>query len=85
MKARGGSFGLILLLVVMGIVLLLVARNWQSIGPTAIAVGRATDPQRAAAQAGVEPGQGEFPDLQKMQQRTSAYSVDAAKAVAESE
>lgn len=74
-----GGFGMIMLVVVLAIVLLLVARQWQALAPTAIQV--TTDPDEAYAvddhgdpEAGEAIRSGQLPDLGEMRQSTSEHA-----------
>ena len=74
-----GGFGMIMLVVVLAIVLLVAARQWQALAPTAIQV--TTDPDEAYAvddhgdpEAGQAIRSGQLPDLNEMRQNTSAHA-----------
>jgi hypothetical protein len=76
MKLRGGSFGLLGLLVVLAVVLVLVAKNWQMLADK-VSPGRdAHGEHEAAAQV----QDGELPDLQQTQAATDDHTneVNAA-------
>jgi len=78
MKLKGGSFGLVMLLVVMGIVLLLVAKNWQMIAGTIVPGGNSYGEVEAAE----EVRSGELPNLEQTQSATDAHA-DAVGAALE--
>jgi hypothetical protein len=72
------GLGLILLLVVMAIVMLLTARAWKEVTPTAIEVTNpqpaAPDPASTQNRPEVIQGSGQLPNLQEMRQNTSAHT-----------
>jgi len=76
MKMRGGSFGLLGLLIVLAIVLTLVVKNWQKIAYTTGPGADAHGEQEAAA----EVKSGELPNLQQTQSATDDHTneVNAA-------
>ena len=91
MKGKGGSVGLsglgmIGMLIVLAIVLILVARAWQSMAPAALDVmsvspeGRRDDLQQTAGEE-ASPSPGHLPDLQEMRRSTAAHtqSVEDAR------
>ena len=79
MKMKGGSFGLLALLIVMGIVLLLVAKNWQMIADTAMPGGHS----HGEAEAGEEVKSGDLPNLEQTQAATDAHADDVGAALEE--
>jgi len=85
MARKGSGFGLVMLVVVMAIVLLLVAKNWRSVAPTAMQV---TDPElhktvddRGQAEAGEAVRSGNLPDLNEMRQQTSDHAEQLQQAL----
>jgi len=78
MSRRGGSFGLVVLVVVLAVVLLLVARSWRAVAPQAISVSapRVTDPAL---------GSGDLPDLNETRRRTDTHAAQVQDALAEIE
>ena len=81
MKLRGGSFGLIVTLIVMGVVLLLVAQAWKKYGPTAMEVSA---PSSLEVSEEASEAQG-LPGLQDARNATDAHAgaVDEALAAIE--
>ncbi len=74
MSRRRGSFGFVVLVVVLAIVLLLVARSWRAVAPQAISVTapRLTDPAL---------GPGDLPNLDETRRRTDAHSAQVQDAM----
>ena len=90
MTRRGGSFGIVVLVVVLAIVLLLVARSWRAVAPEAIDVsgpggGAMVLDDRGQTGAGDAVRSGELPDLREMQQNTDAHAQRVGDALAETE
>lgn len=79
MKMRGGSFGLVMLLIVMGIVLTLVAKNWQVIANTIVPGGHS----HGEVEVAKEIESGELPDLKQTQAATDAHANDVGAALEE--
>jgi hypothetical protein len=77
MKLRGGSFGLLGLLVVLAIVLVLVAKNWQMLADNMMSPGRDAHGEHEAAE---QVQAGELPDLQQTQAASDDHTneVNAA-------
>ncbi len=89
MRKMGGGFGMLMLVIVLAIVLLLAARNWQAVAPTAAQVA---DPGNAATvedhgqtEAGEAIRSGRLPDLNEMRQSTAAHSDRVQTALEEIE
>jgi len=82
MARRGGGFGLVMLVVVMAIVLLLVARSWRSVAPTAAEVAPSATAVPTPA-ADLAPELGALPRLSDMQRETDAHAADVEKALSE--
>jgi len=84
---KSGSWGLVMLVVVMAVVLLLVAQSWKKVAPQAIDVSRpasvASDHGDAAAGAAVRSG--ELPGLEELRQGTDAHAADVQQALAGTE
>jgi hypothetical protein len=85
MAKRGSGIGMVMLVVVLAIVLLLVARNWRSVAPTAMQI---SDPELGSAvddhgqtEAGAAVRSGQLPDLNDMRQQTAAHSQDVQEAL----
>src|SRR5262245_54786425 len=83
------SFGILMTLVVMAVVLLLVAEAWKKFGPAAISVQQATEgegpvvvPDHGETGAGQALRQGKLPRVHEMRKRTDAHSEDVQKALA---
>lgn len=78
MKKMGGGFGLVILVVVMAVILLLAAKAWQSVMPTASQI---TDPalpaqvsdhgETEAAEELASPG---LPNLDEMRENTTSHA-----------
>ena len=84
---KGGGIGFVLLVVVLAVVLLLVARSWKSVAPTAIQVtnggeGDVVVPDHGEAAAGAAVSSGNLPDLNEMQQETDAHAQQVQEALA---
>ena len=84
---KGGGIGFVLLAVVMVVVLLLVARSWKSLGPTAIQVTHGGEsgaivPDHGESQAGAAVASGDLPGLNQMQQETDAHAQQVQEALA---
>ena len=77
MARRGSSFGMVMLVVVMAIVLLLVARGWREVAPTAVELNDETPALPA------EVGR-ELPGLGEMRQATGEH-VEQLEALAGSD
>ena len=76
-----------LLVVVVAIVLLLTARSWNAVAPTAAEVRNATDPVptdiREAATAATRSGS--MPGLDDLRQSTDAHAEDVKDALAQAD
>jgi len=79
MKLRGGSFGLLGLLVVLAIVLTLVAKNWQMLADTMSPGGDAHGETEAAEQVQA----GELPNLQQTQAASDDHTNEVNAALAQ--
>ena len=84
---KGGGIGFVLLAIVMVVVLLLVARSWKSLGPTAIQVTNGGDsgvvvPDHGDSQAGAAVASGNLPGLNEMQEETDAHAQQVQEALA---
>ena len=87
---RGGAIGLIVLLVALVIVMMLVARSWQSVAPQVIQISDSEGPDvkvqfsdHGEAQAADALRDGDLPGLREMQQQTDAHTRQVADALAE--
>ena len=87
MRRSLGGFGLVLVVIVVAIVLLLTARAWNAVAPTAAELRDPPDPAtadvREAATTAVRDGS--LPRLDDLRQRTGAHSEDVANALAEAD
>ena len=79
MKLRGGSFGLLGLLVVLAIVLTLVAKNWQMLADMT-SPGRDDHGETEAAE---QVQAGELPDLQQTQAASDDHTNEVNAALAQ--
>ncbi len=66
MKLRGGSFGLVVLVIVMAVVLILVAQAWEQVGPGATVEAV---------------GSGDLPGLNQVRETTDAHSEEVGQAL----
>ena len=89
MRGKGGGFGIVMLLVVVAIVLLLTAKNWKAVAPTAMQV---TNPGAAGpvddhgeTGAGQAVRSGRLPDLNEMRQSTDAHAEQVQEMLEEIE
>lgn len=91
---RLGSFGTVVLLVVMAIVLLLVARSWRSVAPSALAVKAATEVRgptdtpardRGPSAPGPAVPSGQLPDLNDMRRSTADHATQVREALEQAE
>jgi hypothetical protein len=85
MARKGGSFGIVVLVVVMLAVLLLVAQSWRRVAPTALEVstpdGEISLP--APGTQGVASNPGGLPDLGEMKTNTSTHLQEVQTALDE--
>jgi hypothetical protein len=84
MRRPLGGFGLVALVIVVAVVLVLAARQWQAVAPTAAEVRDARDAIRPAA-ASTAADQGQRPGLGEMRDRTSEHADAVADALAATE
>ena len=87
-KGGGGGFGLIMLVIVMGVVLMLVAKAWENVGSTVVDLDRAGNmvgPLDSHGQddAAEEIRSGDLPRLSEMEQRTDAHATEVGNALEE--
>lgn len=89
MKRQGGGFGIIMLLVVVAIVMLLVARSWKSVAPTAVQVatpaGNVAVPDHGDGEAAEAATSGTLPDLNDARRETGAHAEQLQDALKEIE
>jgi hypothetical protein len=85
MARRGSGIGMVMLVVVLAIVLLLVARNWRSVAPTAMEL---SDPEmhqtvddHGQTEAGEAIRSGQLPGLNDMRQQTGAHAAQLQEAL----
>ena len=87
MRKLSGGFGLVMLVIVVAVVLLLTARAWNAVAPTAADLREASAPVpadvRGAATSATRDGS--LPRLDDVRQRTGAHAEDLANALAETE
>lgn len=85
---KGGGFGLVVLVIVMAVVLLLVARSWKSVAPTATQLPdgpSAPLETNGEDQAGEALSSGNLPDLNEMRSETDAHAERLQQALSEIE
>jgi len=85
MAKRPSGFGFVVLVVVLAIVLLLVARQWKSVAPTALQVSdpdlsRVAD-DHGESGAGEALRSGQLPDLRDMKQQTGQHADELKEAL----
>jgi hypothetical protein len=87
---RGGAIGLLVLLVALVIVMMLVARSWQSVAPQVIEISDTEGPDvkvqisdHGEVQAGEALRGGDLPGLREMQEQTDTRAQQVADALAE--
>ena len=89
MKKMGGGFGLIMLVVVMAVVLLLVAKQWKAVAPTALQLDDGTPmvvPETHGEDAAGDALQrGGLPDLNQMRQATDQHAQQVQETLEEVE
>jgi len=89
MARRGSGFGFVLLVVVLAVVLLLVARSWRSVAPTAVQVatpaGAVSVDAHGEEAAAAAVRRGALPDLREMRQETGAHAQEVQDALAATE
>ena len=85
MARKGSGLGIVLLVVTLVVVLLLVARSWKSVAPTATQI-----PDHVILDDHGEPEttesirEGSLPDLNQMRRQTNLHSKQVQEALAES-
>ena len=86
MARKGGSFGILVLVVTMAIVLLLVARQWKAVAPTAAQItgpgAHGVVDGHGQTEASEEVGSGALPDLNEMKQETTEHAQQVEEALA---
>jgi hypothetical protein len=86
MARKGSGFGLVVLVVTLVVVLLLVARSWKSVAPTATQI-----PDQVILDDHGEPEaagtirEGGLPDLNQMRRQTNLHSKQVQEALADSD
>jgi len=85
MAKKSSGIGFVMLVVVLAVVLLLAARQWRSVAPTALQV---SDPDLSAvaddhgeAGAGEALRSGQLPDLRDMKQQTGEHADQLQEAL----
>ena len=85
MARKGSGVGMVMLVVVLAIVLLLVARNWRSVAPTAMqhsdSETQLSVDDHGQSEAGEAIRSGQLPDLNDMRQRTGAHAEQLQEAL----
>jgi len=86
---KGGGFGMVLLVVVMAIVLVLVAKQWKAVAPTAMQLDDGTPmvvPETHGEDgAGQALQRGGLPDLNQMRQATGQHAQQVQETLEEVE
>ena len=87
MRKLSGGFGLVMLVIVVAIVLLLTARAWNAVAPTAADLRDAAAPVPADVRdaATTATRDGSLPRLDDVRQRTGAHAEDVANALAQAD
>lgn len=86
MARKGSGFGLVVLVVTLVVVLLLVARSWKSVAPTAMEI-----PDQVVLDDHGQPEtaetirEGRLPGLNQMRQQTDLHSKQVQEALADSD
>ena len=84
MARRGAGIGLVTVLLVMAIVMILAAKAWLAVAPTAQQVmqpGRAGSvPAHGDTKAAEAAKSGDLPDLEEMKRQTDRHAEDVKKA-----
>ena len=85
MKPKGGSFGMIALVIVMAVVLFLVAQAWNRLVPEAVETTKSLTPttvhDHGQAGAGAAVRSGDLPDLDATRDATGVHSADVQQAL----
>jgi len=87
---KGGGLGLVVLVVVLAIVLLLVAKQWKAVAPTAMQLDDGGTPMvvpktHGEDAAGEALQRGGLPDLNQMRQATGEHAQQVQETMAEVE
>ena len=87
MRRISGGFGVVLLAIVVAVVLLLAARAWNAVAPTAADVRDASAPVPADVRdaASSATRDGSLPRLDDVRQRTGAHAEEIANALAQTD
>ena len=86
MARQGSGFGLVVLVVTLVIVMLLVARSWKSVAPTATQIpDHPLVNDHGQPEAAETLGEGTLPDLNEMRQQTDLHSQQVQEVLAETE
>jgi len=84
MRKQGSGFGFVILAVVLVVVLLLVARSWRSVAPTAAQIqggeGGVVD-DHGETDAAAAQRSGDLPDLNEMREETDAHAEQVQEAL----
>jgi hypothetical protein len=85
MRKQGSGFGFVILVVVLAVVLLLVARAWRSVAPTAAQIQGGDAPiaveDHGEEEAGEAQRSGDLPDLNEMRDETDAHAQAVQEAL----
>ena len=83
MARKGGGFGMVILVVVMAVVLLLVARAWKSMAPTAaqLPAAQSTDGIDPHGQDDAAEAAGGLPNLEETRQETDRHKQQVQEAL----
>lgn len=81
MTRKMGSIGILILVVTMAVVLILVARSWSSLAPTAAEI-RAVQGDSPGVERESGTGDRDFPGMSEMKQTTDAHAEDVQEAMA---
>jgi hypothetical protein len=85
MRKGGGSFGMIVMVVVMAIVLYLVARAWSNMAPQALTVTNLSaspaDLEADEGGSGESASPGHLPGIQEMQETTARHEEQVREAM----
>ena len=86
---KGGGLGLVALVVVLAVVLLLAARQWRAVAPTAMQLDQNNQPvavkDHGETGAGEALRSGKLPDLNDMRAGTGAHADQLEEALAETD
>jgi len=85
-KSGGAAIGLLILVISLAVVMILVARQWKAVAPTALQVSGTAGAGGIDDHAEGDAVQsGELPDLGEMQQATDEHAAQVQEALAATE